>query len=137
MKTKPLASLVFSCAFSFGLLGAAFAQAPAGVPSMAAAKAAADKGQADTAAAKADGNAKAKQAGTAAKSLLDLNTAPEGDIAALPGVGPDNAKKIVAARPFARKDQLVSKKLLTKDDYAKVKDLVIAKQPAKTPAAKK
>jgi competence protein ComEA len=147
--TKLLASLALSVA----LAGTAFAQMPAGAPSMGSAKAAADKASAkaaaDTAAAKttadttatksaadadaakAKGTAKAKEAGTAAKNALDLNTASEADLAALPGVGADNAKKIVAARPFARKDQLVSKKILTKDNYAKVKDLVVAKQPAK------
>ena len=133
MMTKLLASLTLSVA----LLGTAFAQTPAAVPAVGSAKAADEKAAAKTAAAKTDAPAKAKQAGAAAKNTLDLNTAAEADIAALPGVGPDNAKKIVAARPFSRKDQLVSKKLLTKDDYAKVKDLVIAKQPAKTPAAKK
>lgn len=95
------------------------------------AKAAGAKGQADVTAAKTDAVSKTKAAGDAAKSLLDLNTAPEADLAALPGVGPDNASKIVAARPFERKDQLVSKKILTKDTYNKIKNMVVAKKAAK------
>jgi competence protein ComEA len=144
--------LFASLALSVALAGTAFAQMPA-VPSMGSAKAAADKASAkaaadtasaktaadttanksaaDTTAAKTTANAKAKEAGTAAKNALDLNTAPEADLAALPGIGAENATKIVAARPFARKDQLVSKKILTKENFAKIKDLVVAKQPAK------
>ncbi len=95
------------------------------------AKAAGAKGQADVSAAKTNAVDKTKAAGAAAKSLLDLNTAPEADLAALPGVGPENASKIVAARPFDRKDQLVSKKILTKDTYNKIKNLVVAKKAPK------
>jgi competence protein ComEA len=168
---------LFACTLALALAvgGTAFAQMPAGLPSAASAKAAADKasakaaadtaaaktaadstgtkagadataaksaaqtnskaavakGEADTATLKTDASGKAKEATAAAKSALDLNTASEAELAALPGVGADNAKKIIDARPFARKDQLVSKKLLTKANYTKVKDLVVAKQPAK------
>jgi competence protein ComEA len=133
------------------VVGSASAQMPA-VPSVNSAKAAADKASAkataetssaktaadstrtkatdDTSAAKTEVAGKAKAAGAAAKNLLDLNAAAEADIAALPGVGSDQAKKIVEARPFARKDELVSKKILTKDNYLKIKDLVVAKRPA-------
>jgi DNA uptake protein ComE-like DNA-binding protein len=97
----------------------------------AAAKGAGTKAQADATAAKTDAVDKTNAAGAAAKSLLDLNTAPEADLAALPGVGPDNAQKIVAARPFARKDQLVSKKILSKETYNNIKNLIVAKKPAK------
>jgi competence protein ComEA len=150
---KSLLATTIAVALAVTSGGAAFAQVPSSVPGLGSAKAAADKASAkaaaDSAAAKAaaastgtkasaDTSAttnvvagKAKAAGMAVKDALDLNTAPEADLAALPGVGADNAKKIVAARPFARKDQLVSKKILTKDSYTKIKDLIVAKQPPK------
>ena len=65
---------------------------------------------------------------------LDLNTALEADLKALPGIGDAYAKKIMDGRLYKRKDELVSKKILPKATYDKVKDDIIAKQ---APAAKK
>ena len=73
----------------------------------------------------------AGSAATAKQELVDLNTATEDQLKALPGIGDAYSKKIIAGRPYAKKDQLVSKKIVPAATYAKIKDLVVAKQPAK------
>lgn len=61
---------------------------------------------------------------------VDINTASEEDLV-LVGVDRAAAKKIMQARPYRNKFELVSKQLLTRDQYNKVKDLLVAKQPPK------
>jgi len=61
---------------------------------------------------------------------IDINSAPEEDFA-LVGIDRTVAKKIVQARPFRSKADLVARQLLTREQYDKVKDLLVAKQPPK------
>lgn len=63
-----------------------------------------------------------RQAASVAR--IDINQATEKQLDTLPGIGPARAKSIVAARPYAQPDELVSKKVLTQKLYDGLKDLI-------------
>ena len=76
-----------------------------------------------------------KAAVKAQKELLDINTATKAQLAELPGIGDVYSQKIVDGRPYKAKTEL--SKILPEKTYARIVELIIAKQPkALTPPAK-
>jgi competence protein ComEA len=63
--------------------------------------------------------------------LIDINTATKEELHALSGIGDTYSQKIIDGRPYAKKDQLKSKKIIPDAVYEKIKDKIIAKQPPK------
>lgn len=59
---------------------------------------------------------------------LDLNSATEAELSALPGIGPARAKAIIKGRPYAGKDDLLRQKIVPAHVYNNIKDQVIAHQ---------
>ena len=63
--------------------------------------------------------------------VVDINTAPESDIISV-GIDRALAKKIVEGRPYRNKRDLVTRQVLTKEQYEKFKNSLVAKRPKKS-----
>jgi len=60
--------------------------------------------------------------------LIDINRATAEELMTLKGIGEARAKAIIRGRPYARKDDLVRKKVVPLSIYDEIKDKIVAKQ---------
>jgi len=67
---------------------------------------------------------------------IDLNSAPVEKLMTLNGVDLMTAKKIVAARPFKNKQEVVSKKIMSQEDFNHIARGVTVKAPEKETTTK-
>jgi DNA uptake protein ComE-like DNA-binding protein len=59
---------------------------------------------------------------------IDINRAKADELMTLKGIGEARAAAIIKGRPYARKDELVQKKILPESVYNEIKDRIVAKQ---------
>jgi DNA uptake protein ComE-like DNA-binding protein len=64
--------------------------------------------------------AKGIKEGLSNKQVVNINTASKDELKSLPGINDATADRIVAARPFDNKNQLVTRRLLTQEQYDKI-----------------
>lgn len=69
---------------------------------------------------------KGVSASTAADAggVINVNSASQASLESLPGIGPVTAAKIINGRPYSSQDELLSRKVITKSVYEKIKDLI-------------
>lgn len=81
---------------------------------------------------------KAASASSATSSeKLDINTANKEQLEALPGIGPKYSQKIIDGRPYRSKAELVSKHIVPRSVYDKIRADIIAHRGTTATASSK
>ncbi|MGE0556819.1 MAG: ComEA family DNA-binding protein [Burkholderiales bacterium] len=62
------------------------------------------------------------------QTLIDINRASVAELMTLKGIGEARARAIIRGRPYARKDDLVHKGIISESVYGHIKDQIIARQ---------
>ena len=117
-------TLVVASLFALGMLGASetLAQSKSTAPAKPETKAAAPA---------------AKEEAKKGHDPIDINSATPDELKTIPGIGDAYAKKIVDGRPYKRKDDLKTKKIVPDATYNKIKDHIVAKQDTAAATDKK
>ena len=63
--------------------------------------------------------------GLSNKKTIDLNKASKDDLLTLPGVTSPRADRIIAERPYASAHQLVTRHVVSEDEYAQIQDRIV------------
>lgn len=81
----------------------------------------------ETAAIKRDTKAVAQgvKEGLSSKRSIDLNKASKDDLTSLPGIDAHKADRIISERPYANAHQLVTRHVLSEDEYSQIQERVV------------
>lgn len=60
--------------------------------------------------------------------LLDLNSASESDLMELPGITRRDARRIIVNRPYGDKRDLLTRRIISTNEYASIRDQITATQ---------
>lgn len=63
--------------------------------------------------------------GLSNKRSMDLNKATKDDLVSLPGITAQRADRIIAERPYANSHQLVTRHILSEEEYSQIQDRVV------------
>ncbi len=121
-----LCALALALAASFALAQGSSGAAPTNAPAKATAAAAAEPAKATV-----------KRHAMPKEPLVDLNAATKEELMKLSGIDDAIADKIIAGRPYTSKAQLIAKKILTSEQYGKIRMHVFAKSAKPGRAAEK
>jgi DNA uptake protein ComE-like DNA-binding protein len=64
--------------------------------------------------------------GMGRQSAININKASREDLLTLPGITEREADRIIADRPFADTHDLVRRRVLSEDEYSRIRDRIIA-----------
>ena len=66
--------------------------------------------------------------GPGADHPVNLNSASKGELTGLPGISGDDADRIIAARPYASKQELLDRHIVSAQEYHRIAGSVVAKE---------
>jgi competence protein ComEA len=61
-------------------------------------------------------------------AMVDINSATQEQLEALPGIGTEYCHHIIYGRPYQKTEELVSKGILPQEAYERIKTLIVAKK---------
>ena len=62
------------------------------------------------------------------RAKLDVNLATAHDLAGLPGVSSELAERIIQNRPYRKLDDLVTRKVLGKKEFARIREFIVIRR---------